>query len=632
MRRLAGLCALWLGLLAGSAAAADPDVDALVERAMAARLHETPAWRALLHYRGRGEETRSEVVSPHFFLAEHGRRDPEAELRATLRAFFRPAEAAVGPRDEHPRCRFIARFGWLDERLGRERSRLPVDSCPRYREWRQAIDPGGVSLVFAAAYLNNPSSMFGHTFLRIDPRDRDDAGELTAYAVNFSAQTEETNGVLFAVKGLTGRYPGRYALRPYYGMVNDYAEIESRDLWSYPLDLQPAEIERMLRHLWEMEEVSFRYFFLRENCSYQILSLLETARPGLGLTGGFFHQVEPHATVQRLAEAGLLGTPEFRPALLTRIRERLAALSPAGRARVAALVAGRPENPDPPLAAAEHARVLETAFELLKYRQSEGAISAAVYGERALPLLRRRSRLPPASASASQVPPPDTAPHRAHGATRLSLGAGADAGGGFVEIGFRPSFHGITERGAGFSPGAGIEVLDLALRLPEGGEDIDLEALTVVDILSVARRGPLIRPSSWRFRGGYRDVWLDSDDDQGTIALEGGIGPAWGLTGSLTGYAFAQAQLLGHPDLPKGASIGAGARIGLLWSASARWSLHAWAEAHDHPARLERTLVEAAIEQTYAPSPRWAVHLRLAGHGRRSDTSAAGVLGLRYYY
>jgi len=631
MRRLAAICALGAGLLAGPVPGASPYVDTLVERAIAERLHETPAWRALLHYRGRGDAVESEVVSPHFFLAEGGRHDPEAELRATVGAFFRPAGAAVGPRaEQHPRCRFVARFAWLDRRLGIERGRLPVGGCPAYREWRQSIDPGSVSLVFAAAYLNNPSSMFGHTFLRLDPRERDDAGELTAHAVNFSAQTEETNGVLFAVKGLTGQYPGRYSLRPYYGMVNDYAEIESRDLWSYPLDLRPAEIERMLRHLWEMDGVSFRYFFLRENCSYQMLSLLETARPGLGLTRGFFHQVEPHATVRRLEEAGLLGSPGFRPALLTRIRERLGRLSPAGREQAAALAAGDPAPGLSALQAGERALALETAFELLKYRQSQGAIGAEVYGERSLPILRRRSRLPPAQAVAA--PPPESAPHRAHGATRLSLGGGGDTDGAFAELGFRTSFHGITERPAGFTRGAQIEGLDLALRLPEGGDEVDLERFTVADILSLARRGPLIRPTSWRLRGGYREVWLDGDDDQGAAALEGGLGPAWGLAGDLTGYAFAQAQLLGHPDLPGDVSAGAGGRLGLLWSPSARWSLHAWAEAHEHPAQLERTLVETALEQTYAPARRWAVHLRLAERGRARDTSTEGLLSLRYYY
>lgn len=630
MRRLAAVCGVWLGLLAGLAHAAPQPPDDLIAEAVARDLHEHPAWRALLHYRGEGNAAESEVVTPGFFLAERGRHDPEAELRATLRAFFAPRDTEIGPRGEHPRCRFPARFAWLDQRLELRRHDLPVTRCEAYEAWVADIDPAGASLVFAAAYLNNPSSMFGHTFLRIDREDPEQAGELSAYAVNFSAQTEETNGVLFAVKGLTGQYRGRYALRPYYGMVNDYAEIESRDLWSYRLDLAPAEVERLLQHLWEMEDVDFRYFFLRENCSYQILALLETARPDLDLTGGFFHQVEPHATVQRLDDSGLLTSPDYRPALLNRIRARLGQLSPAGRRHVTRLVAGEADPDAGELPRAERAQALETAFALLKYRQGEGAIDAETYGERSLPILRARSRL--GRVAAPEIEPPDSAPHRAHRATRLSVGAGADHRSGYLALGYRPSFHGITERRAGYRRGAAIQALDLAVHLPTDGSGPDLERLILADILSLARRGPLIRPLSWRLRGGYEEVWIDGEDDQGSIKLEGGLGPAWSLTPALTGYAFAQGQVLGHPDLPKGGSAGIGARLGLLWSPGRQWTAHAFAEAHDHPSRLERTLVRAAVEGSYAPSPRWGVALRVEAHGRRSDTSTEGTLSWRYYF
>lgn len=630
MARLPAILLLALCALPAAAPAAPAHADELIERALRQRLHAAPAWRRLMHYTASGDGVISEVDSAEFFLAPDGHRDAAAELAATIRAFMRPADATMGARDEHPQCRFIGRFTWLDERLDFDPERLPRRPCPRFREWRDAINPHSMALVFPAAYLNNPSSMFGHTLLRIDPPPTAGRGELTSYAINFSAQTEETNGVLFAVKGLTGLYPGRYSLRRYYELVNDYSEIESRDIWSYPLDFTPAEIERMLRHLWEMDGVDFDYYFLSENCSYQLLRLLETARPGLDLADGFFYQVEPSATVKRVTEAGLAAEPEFRPALVTRIRDRLARLPPSGRDYAAALVAG--EEPAPPdgLAVRERAIALQTAFELLKHRRTEGEIGDDTYGQRALPILRQRSRLPPGRAP--PPPAPDTAPHRAHDATRVSIGAGSAAGGGFAELGLRPSFHGLTERSPGFTEGAQIEVLDTRVRVPRDGGGAELERLMIADIVSLAPRGPLIRPLSWRFRGGYRRIWLDGTTREGTLALEGGAGPAWALSRSLTAYAFAQVQVLADPSLPRGGSAGAGLRLGAAWSPRADWSMHTWAEAHEHPARIDATLVEAAVQQTLALSRDWALDLRLEMHGRRDSTSGAGVLALQYYY
>ena len=589
---------LVLGGSGPTAAAQEPYLEALVKQARAKALHERPGWRSLLHYAGTGDDTVSEVDTAGFFLTPKGKTDPAAELAATLRAFFRPPDATVGPRDEHPQCRFNARFQWLDERLGFDRDRLPVRPCEQLEQWLDRIDPAGAALVFPAAYLNNPSSMFGHTLLRIDRGDND--GELTSYAINFAAQTDQRNGVLFAVKGLTGMYPGQYALREYYKMVNDYSEIDSRDMWSYELDFTATEIERMLRHLWEMEGVSFAYYFFSVNCSYELLRLMETARPGLDLSSGFFHQVEPSATVKRVRAAGLASEPTFRPALTTRIRGHLDQLPPQGHTYITDLVAGR-----------------------------AGKASSGL-GERALPILRRRSKLPPGRAE--PAPPPNTAPHRGHDATRVTAAVGESARGAFVELGFRPSFHGLTERSPGFTEGAQIEALDTRLRVDLDDADIHLEELSVADILSLAPRGPLIKPLSWRFQGGYRRIWLNDDRREGAVALDGGVGPSWRIGDATTVYAMAQAQLLADADLPKGASAAVGARAGALFSPREDWSLHAWAEAFDHPDRLDRTLVEATVEQTYAPARNWAIRARLTLHGRSGSTSSEGLLGIQYYF
>ncbi len=619
-----------LALTLPATAVANGYADQLADRAIAKHLHDQPAWRAFLHYQPRGDSVLSEVDSRHFFLAENGASDAESELRATIRAFLEPADTRVGPRNEHPQCRFIARYRWLDEQLAFDNERMPQRRCAQFEDWREQINPHSMSLVFPAAYLNNPSSMFGHTLLRIDPPNTPDKGELNSYAVNFAAQTEENNGVLFAVKGLTGLYPGRYSLRKYYEMVNDYVEVENRSMWSYPLDFEPHEIERMLRHLWEMEEVSFRYYFFSENCSYQLLRLLEAGRPGLDLSSGFFYQVEPTATVQRLVDKGLTEEPEFRPSLIQRVRGRFDRLSRAGQQHVVDLVAGRDVEPPGELSTRDQATALETAFDLLKYHQADGAIDADTYGERSLPILRRRSELP--AGRAPDIDLPDTAPHRGHDATRISSGIGHNDNGSFVEIGFRTSFHGLTERSPGFNPGAQLEVFSGRVRVPTDGRDPEIAELNVADIMSLAPRGRLIQPRSWRFRGGYREVWLDDDHSEGTIELVGGIGPAWGLGDDWTAYTFAQAQALVASDLPKGASAGVGARVGLLWSPRTDWSLHAWFEGHEHPSRLDRVLVEGAIKQTWAPTRDWALNLRLAGHGQAGHTSAEGIVSFQYYY
>ncbi len=46
---------------------------------------------------------------------------------------------------------------------------LPVLDCKEFKTWYKDVAPDSTVLIFPAAYLNSPSSMFGHTLLRIDP-------------------------------------------------------------------------------------------------------------------------------------------------------------------------------------------------------------------------------------------------------------------------------------------------------------------------------------------------------------------------------------------------------------------------------------------------------------------------------
>ena len=74
---------------------------------------------------------------------------------------------------------------------------------------------------------------------------------------------------------------------------------EHRDLWEYRLTLTPAELDRLVRHLWELLPTYYDYYFFDENCSYHLLALLEVARPGLRLTDRFHAWTIPSIPFRR---------------------------------------------------------------------------------------------------------------------------------------------------------------------------------------------------------------------------------------------------------------------------------------------------------------------------------------------
>ena len=212
------------------------------------RLAEDPAWLRLGHWRKGLGGWKSEVDGREFFLAPGGKTDPAAELEATLEGLFSPGPFADELAD--PFCRFPARVQFLAARLGLDPAALPPRSCPKQEDFLARVRPGGVTLVFSSYYLNNPSSSFGHTLLRLDKADGALEGkhfELLDYGVDYAATVDTSNAILYAVKGLFGLFKGEFKHYAYYYKVRQYGDFESRDLWEYDLALHAGGDSRSSR-------------------------------------------------------------------------------------------------------------------------------------------------------------------------------------------------------------------------------------------------------------------------------------------------------------------------------------------------------------------------------------------------
>jgi len=271
-------------------------VETLLEKARQLSLHQDRSWRRLLHYH------------------PLKRFPADAELEASIKTLFRESDLAID--DEHPRCRFVERERWLRDQLGMAETPVP-ESCSEYQKWRRTLNAHTVTLVFPAAYLNSPSSMFGHTLLRLDPEDIDDDSSWLSWSLNFTADTgtDSANSAGYAIKGITGAYPGKFHVIPYFQKLQEYGAIENRDIWEYKLDLNPEEVGRIVRHSWELRDIRFAYYFFRENCSFRLLELIDYARPELSLSERFDFTAIPGDTVKAVLESELVSEVEYRPSV-----------------------------------------------------------------------------------------------------------------------------------------------------------------------------------------------------------------------------------------------------------------------------------------------------------------------------
>lgn len=568
-------------IAAAPAPAAAGYLEELVTQARAKRLAERREWLVLGHYRRddvSGSAYTSRIDSEAFFNAPNGKTSPQAELEATLAAFFTP-DGSRNAQGEHPQCVFVARYAWLKSALHFAAERLPERQCRPFQQWFTTIAAKQVTLVFPAAYLNNPSSMFGHTLLRLDRARQDERSRLLSYAVNYGANTGTDSGLMFAIYGLTGGYRGSYSLLPYYQMVQKYSDFENRDIWEYQLSFTETEIRRLLEHLWELRNQYADYFFFDENCSYQLLFLLDAARPELSLTDRFRLYAIPIETVRAvLAHEGLLKRAVFRPSKRTRIEHGLSLLSRPERTLTARLAAGAVQ-PDHPLVRAlapqRRAEVLELAAEFTTYglRNHNGAERNEV-ADQAWGLFAARSQID-AATKLSRIPTPDTRPDQGHLPARFGLGVGARAGRPFYSLHLRPAYHELTDPAGGYVRGAEIEFLDLKLRHYEDTQ-VSLESFTVLGIRSLTPRNRLFRPISWRLKAGFERLRAQRDDVQGSLigALHGGAGHSFAVGKRATIGLLADVVVGIGTRCADTCLAGIGPNLTMLWPVTSRWLLN----------------------------------------------------------
>jgi hypothetical protein len=611
----------------------------LTARSRVLRLHERREWNRLLHY------TKNLLLpgvhgladAPGFYLASDGKIDPQAELEATLASFFSDVQETDNV--QNPQCQFIARFSWLDEQLGFDPARMPRQPCRRFHEWRTALNPAGVTLIFPVAYINNPSSMYGHTLLRIDAKDQDEKTRLLAYAINYAANTNETNGIAFAVNGLFGGYRGAFSMMPYYLKVREYNDLENRDIWEYELNLSPKEIDRLLMHLWELGPVWFDYYFFDENCSYYLLEVLEVARPRVDLTSQFRWWAIPSDTVRAIvAQEGLLKGTTYRPSNATLIQHRLGLMDDEERSLAYRLSQGLAASGDPQLSSlpeAEQARVIEVGYDYLNYLRTTGRTPVKAPTSLGRELLLARSRISVESDD-PPVPVPEVRPDQGHGTSRLALGAGRRDGANFVELRGRPTYHDLMDAEDGYARGAQIEFFDFGLRDYDKGIGLRVEDIRPVTIISIAPRNAFFQPLSWKFDIGWSRRRLANGSEPLVAGVHGGSGLAWTVPDPFTSntlvYAFVESTLQADPRLGSGYALGAGPSLGVQIDPSARWRAAVYLSGQRFFAGDTDTSWSGGVRQRYTLGTNHALRLDLSHEYQEKQSWNTALVSLDWYF
>ncbi len=596
------------------------------------RISESKEWLRLLHYRAPFlRKARSDVASEEFFLSPEGRKDPRQELIETLKVALSLELASAPARGlSQPKlCAIPARIDFLKRVFGEKFTQsLARIECTDFEEWKKGLSAKSVSLVYSSAYPNNPASMFGHTFIRLDRKagggdDLTREMDLFSYGVNFSASVPaDENQFRYAIWGLFGGYHGKYDLKPYYQKLNEYAYGESRDLWEYHLNFSEPETDQLVRHIWELYSSGyFTYYFLDENCSFQMLTLIEAVKPEWNISSGFPLTVVPIASVKKLTEQPVMvDSVSLHPSLRAQREKAYDGLSERDQDRVQVLFRGENE-----IANEDTAAILDALIYSLNY---EKKMNEGVGENRSLlmrsALLARSQRGHSKSERNSKNFADEKRPDLSHGSSRFTFSGGVSSQGGLDQsktgalgrFSFSAFEHDVLNRSNSFNPFSELKLFRFEFEKLER-ENFRFREARLVETASFAPFIPFDPQKSWRVALGWGRVNdLPERTGGGVWRADGGYGlGTYFFSRRNLVYGLAAGELEAGSALTKAARFSAGGELGLLLTpAPDRYFIQARALAlHDFVGEVNTRLRwRMEVSQAYAFAQNYDVRILLS--------------------
>lgn len=612
----------------------DDYLKALVRQALTQNLDRTRYWHLLVHYRKTIWGTyESQEDGPNFFNSPLGRTDPQAELIATLESFFKPADS-LKPGEDHPQCNFPARYKWLKTQLSFDSARLPEVRCDRLESWLEGLDPEKITMVFASYYMNNPASMFGHTFLRIDKKRKGPQQNLLDYGVNFAALADTSNYVTYIYKGLFGGFKGIFSISPYYVKVQEYNNLETRDLWEYELNFNEDQINYLLLHLWELGGNYFDYYYFQENCSYQILPLLEVANPDLHLTDKFPFQVIPADTVKVLTDyPGLISRRVYRPSLLSQMNQKRLQMTSVEKKVFYNLVKDPSwiEKEDYlKLSVPEKALVLDAYLDYTQYKSMQQERSAGVIDKTARRILLERSNLDFRRDDLHDATLFSSPPELGHGSARVRIGVGGNENELFEEISIRPAYHDLLAKDTGYDKNSQILFLDVTARYYNESGKFKLDSFKLIDIISLTPYDPLFKKMSWKLSFGLDTIRDLNCGYCNSFKTNFGMGLSYepGFFSPVLLYSLIGPDLELSGNLDDDYRLGGGGTVGALIDVTKNWRIQVEGDYLSFPLGNESHYYKVLVNQRYSISQN--VDIRLEWNLLNSQNE--WVSAINYYF
>ncbi|WP_372652162.1 DUF4105 domain-containing protein [Halobacteriovorax sp.] len=470
-------------------------------------------WKKLIHFHDGYLNSESYADSDSFFLSPVGKIDLSEELKSTINA-FKKIDKSYTPQKIPAQCAFPERLKFIREKF--PEINFKETDCPYFQQWKKAVKGESLSLVFASSFVNNPSSMFGHTFLKFNKKENESLSkDMFNYVVAFSAKANDTPGILYAIKGLFGGYKGIVDVQPFYLTLREYSKVESRDIWEYKLNLTEDQLDSLVNHIWELyANANFDYYFFDENCTSMLARVL-----ALVTNEAFDEEMEGYALptdfLRILKTYKLVESTNYFPSLRKQFFASYKILSADQKKSFQQLLDDNLHEGDN--------KTLNSLVHYFDYiRHDHENIVSKEFQLKQKKILSMASKKGILEQAKVSIP---VSPDNGHLPSRLDLFYGKVNDQESLSFNLRPSFHSLIDPGEGYEPWSHIEFFNFQLMYNMDEKEVDLNELIIANIQSLPDFKLLDTNTSWSLDVKVRPIFEESklSSHKGSINLNMGL-------------------------------------------------------------------------------------------------------------
>jgi hypothetical protein len=247
---------LWLLLICMPIATLSKDLQQeLINKSIKKGLYNSKIWKSLLHV----DTDDKPMINSNTFLLSYKDFSLKNEMILNIKSLS----------NKHFICKYPARAFWLSKELNFD---IDFNICEDFKRYINHTNPNKISLVFASENVENPSSMMGHIFFKLDGTNH--KGNKVSNALSFFTTIDTINIPSLIIDSTITGMKGFFSLKPYSYQIKTYLENEDRNIWEYELKLNNFEKKLISYHFWELKSVDITYLFTSFNCATLVNNII----------------------------------------------------------------------------------------------------------------------------------------------------------------------------------------------------------------------------------------------------------------------------------------------------------------------------------------------------------------------